>query len=98
MIFHSAGDTGLFEKQSTPNIIIKINSVISLTLCGLLHSILTPDMPAKSSNCHEIMSSIHSSVEAKEHSPGYSPNSPKCFLFHFPYEKQSLKFLSFLLV
>ena len=41
---------------------------MSLTLCGLLHSVVTPDTPVKSSNFHE-MSSIHSSVEAKEHSP-----------------------------
>ncbi|TEA34416.1 hypothetical protein DBR06_SOUSAS6410061, partial [Sousa chinensis] len=35
---------------------------------GLLHSTVTPDSPVKSSNFHEMLSSIHSSVEAKEHS------------------------------
>ncbi|TEA32074.1 hypothetical protein DBR06_SOUSAS32110007, partial [Sousa chinensis] len=47
----------------------KINSVISLTLCWLLRSIVTPDTPVKSSNFCEMLSSIDSSVEAKEHSP-----------------------------
>ncbi|TEA30071.1 hypothetical protein DBR06_SOUSAS27110008, partial [Sousa chinensis] len=36
--------------------------------CRLLHSRVTPDTPVKSSNFREISSS-HSSVEAKEHSP-----------------------------
>ncbi|TEA38045.1 hypothetical protein DBR06_SOUSAS27910038, partial [Sousa chinensis] len=47
----------------------KINSVISLTLCKLLHSIVTPDTPVKSSNFYEMLSAIHSSAEAREHSP-----------------------------
>ena len=47
----------------------KINSVISLTLCGLLPSIETLDIPVKSSNFHEMLFSVHSSVEAKAHSP-----------------------------
>ncbi|TEA35361.1 hypothetical protein DBR06_SOUSAS28410011, partial [Sousa chinensis] len=34
-----------------------------------LHSIVTPDTPVKSSNFREMLSSIHSSVEVKEHSP-----------------------------
>ncbi|TEA33105.1 hypothetical protein DBR06_SOUSAS18610018, partial [Sousa chinensis] len=34
-----------------------------------LHSIVTPATPVKSSNFHEMLSSIHSSVEAKDHSP-----------------------------
>ncbi|TEA26177.1 hypothetical protein DBR06_SOUSAS18110010, partial [Sousa chinensis] len=34
-----------------------------------LHSTVTPDTPVKSSNFHEMLSSIHSSVEAKEHFP-----------------------------
>ena len=45
----------------------QINSVISLTLWGLLHSVLTPDT-VKSSNFTE-MPSIHSSVKAVGHSP-----------------------------
>ncbi|TEA34486.1 hypothetical protein DBR06_SOUSAS10710006 [Sousa chinensis] len=47
----------------------KINSVISLTLCRLLHLIVTPDTPVKSSNFCEMLSSVHSSVEAKEQVP-----------------------------
>ena len=47
----------------------KLYSVISLTLRRLLHSIATPHTPVKSSNFHETLSSIHSSVEANEHSP-----------------------------
>ena len=42
--------------------------VISLTFCGLLPSVVTPDPPVKS-NFHEMLSSSHASVEAKEHSP-----------------------------
>ncbi|TEA31635.1 hypothetical protein DBR06_SOUSAS7710080, partial [Sousa chinensis] len=34
-----------------------------------LYSAVTPDTPVKSSNFPEMLSSIHSSVEAKEHSP-----------------------------
>ena len=45
----------------------KNNSVISLTLCRLLHSITKPEIPEKSSDFHETLSSVHSSVEAKEH-------------------------------
>ncbi|TEA36159.1 hypothetical protein DBR06_SOUSAS11510077, partial [Sousa chinensis] len=33
-----------------------------------LHSTVTPDTPVKTSNFHEMLSSSHSSVEAKEHS------------------------------
>eukprot|EP00069_Balaena_mysticetus_P019517 bmy_12316T0 len=33
-----------------------------------LHSIVTPDAPVKPSNFREMLSSVHSSVEAKEHS------------------------------
>ncbi|TEA26868.1 hypothetical protein DBR06_SOUSAS54910001, partial [Sousa chinensis] len=47
----------------------KINSVISLTLCRFLHLIVIPDTFIKSSNFHEMFSSSHSSVEAKDHSP-----------------------------
>ncbi|TEA35644.1 hypothetical protein DBR06_SOUSAS29110002, partial [Sousa chinensis] len=36
---------------------------------GLLHSTVTPDTPVNSCNFCETLSSIHSSVEAKEHSP-----------------------------
>ena len=43
----------------------KINSVISLTLCGLLHSKVTPDAPVKSSDFHEMLSSVHSFVEER---------------------------------
>ncbi|TEA37042.1 hypothetical protein DBR06_SOUSAS210198, partial [Sousa chinensis] len=35
----------------------------------LLHSIVTSDTPVKSSNFREMLSSVHSSVESKEHSP-----------------------------
>ncbi|TEA40982.1 hypothetical protein DBR06_SOUSAS9010005, partial [Sousa chinensis] len=34
-----------------------------------LQSAVTPDTPVKSFNFHEMLSSIYSSVEAKEHSP-----------------------------
>ncbi|TEA34921.1 hypothetical protein DBR06_SOUSAS39610002, partial [Sousa chinensis] len=34
-----------------------------------LNSIVTPDTPVKASNFREMLSSIHCSVEAKEHSP-----------------------------
>ncbi|TEA33995.1 hypothetical protein DBR06_SOUSAS2310096, partial [Sousa chinensis] len=35
----------------------------------LLHSVVTPDTRVKSSNFHEMLSSIYSSVEAKTRSP-----------------------------
>ena len=47
---------------------IKINFVILLTFRGLLHSVVTPDIPVKSSSFCEILSAVHCSVEAKEHS------------------------------
>ena len=47
----------------------KVNSVTSLMFCGLLPSVVTPDAPVKSSNSRETLSSIHASVETKEHSP-----------------------------
>ncbi|TEA33860.1 hypothetical protein DBR06_SOUSAS29410023, partial [Sousa chinensis] len=34
-----------------------------------LHSVVKPNTPVKSSNFHEMLSSIHSFVVAKEHSP-----------------------------
>ncbi|TEA41980.1 hypothetical protein DBR06_SOUSAS12610027, partial [Sousa chinensis] len=34
-----------------------------------LYLIVTPDTPVESSNFREMLSSIHSPVEAKEHSP-----------------------------
>ena len=43
----------------------EINSIISLALLGLLYSIATSDTSAKSSNLHEMLSSAHSSAEAK---------------------------------
>ena len=48
---------------------IKINFVILLTFRGLLHSVVTPDTPVESFNWIEMLSSVHSSVEAKEPSP-----------------------------
>ena len=45
----------------------KINSVNLLTLCRLLHSIVMTDTPVVSNFC-EILSSIHYSIEVKEHS------------------------------
>ena len=53
---------------------IKINFVILLTFRGLLHSVVTPDTPVESSSFCEMLSAVHSSVEAKEHSlaPGVS--------------------------
>ena len=53
------------SKKSLP----KINSTISLTLYGLLNSVVTSDTPVKPSNFHEMLSSIYSYVEAKGHSP-----------------------------
>ena len=47
----------------------QMNSVISLTLWGLLQSVVTPDTPLKSSNVTEMLSSVHSSEKAVEHSP-----------------------------
>ena len=47
---------------------IKINFVILLTFHGLLHSVVTPDTPVKSSSFCEMLSAVHSSAEAKEHS------------------------------
>ena len=38
------------------------------THCGLLHSVVTLDTPAKSYNYGEMLSSVHSAIEAKEHS------------------------------
>ena len=52
-------------------VLSKINSVISLILCGLLHSIVTPDAPVKSLNFYEVLSSIQSFVEVKDHSPAF---------------------------
>lgn len=45
----------------------EINSVTKLTLCWLLYSIVAPDTPVASSNFHEMLSSIHLSLEAKKH-------------------------------
>ena len=45
----------------------KINSVISLILCQLLHLTVTPDTSVEFSNFHETLSSIHFSVEGKEY-------------------------------
>ena len=64
----------------------KIHSVISLTLCGLLDSEVIPDTPVKVSNFHEMGSSIHSSVEAKECSPA------PWVSFSLSYQNQSLRF------
>ena len=47
----------------------KTNSVISLILCVLLHSIVTPDTSVKSSDFCEMLFSIHFSPEGKQHSP-----------------------------
>lgn len=44
----------------------EINSA-KLTLCWLLYSIVAPDTPVASSNFHEMLSSIHLSLEAKKH-------------------------------
>ena len=52
------------------------------------HTIVTPDIPVKFSNFCEMLSSIHSSVEARsilQHCE---------FHFHFVYQNQSLFFLS----
>ena len=38
----------------------QINSVISLAICRLLHSIVIPDTPVKPSNFHEMLSSTQS--------------------------------------
>ena len=43
----------------------EMNSIISLTLSGLLYPIAISNTPVKSSNFHEMLSSIHSSAEAK---------------------------------
>ena len=45
----------------------EINSVTKLTVCWLLYSIVALDTPVTSSNFREMLSSIHLSVEAKEH-------------------------------
>lgn len=44
----------------------QINSFLSLTLCRLLHSVVTP---VKSSDFHEMLSSVSSCIEVQEHSP-----------------------------
>ena len=54
--------------------------VISLTLCGLLYSIVTSDTPVQSfTHCNytpvifcETLSSVHISLEAEEHFPALS--------------------------
>ena len=52
---------GFLQKLSPMTVFIlagpQINSVISLTLCRLLHSIVIPDTPVKPSNFHEMLSS-----------------------------------------
>ena len=58
----------VWEATNSKRQLPTINSVISVTLCRLLHSVIISDTPIKSYNFHE-MSSIHSFAEAKKHSP-----------------------------
>lgn len=44
----------------------QFNSVISLILCQLLHSIVTLDTPIKSLNFYKVLSSIYSFVDKKK--------------------------------
>ena len=62
----------------------QFNSVISLILCQLLHSIVTLDTPIKSLNFYKVLSSIYSFVDKKK-------SFSSIFFFHFSYQNQSLK-------
>ena len=57
------------QATSSQKSLPEIKSIISQTLCGLSHPMVIPDTALKASNFQELLPSMHSSAEAKEHSP-----------------------------